>query len=63
VDLVPQSCTTQGFVAFDVFQGKEMTYHNWHPINQFLPLAVELFGCLHKQANLFWHNCVNAIWS
>jgi hypothetical protein len=28
VDLVPQSCTTQGFVAFDVFQGKEMTYHN-----------------------------------
>ncbi len=30
--------------------------HKWrtHPLNQFLPLVVEVFGCLHKQANLFY---------
>jgi hypothetical protein len=34
-------CTIQGFVAFDVIQVKEMNYCNWHPIDQFLPLAIE----------------------
>jgi hypothetical protein len=41
----------------------ERSYHNWHPTNQFLPFAIEVFGCLHKHANVFLHDCVNAIWS
>jgi hypothetical protein len=28
VDLLPQSCATQGFVTFDVAQTKERNYHN-----------------------------------
>jgi hypothetical protein len=30
--------------------------HKWkaHPLNQFLPLAVEVFGYLHNQANVFY---------
>ncbi len=59
--LVPQSCTIQGFFAFDVGQAKERSYHNQHLINQFLPLAIEVFGCLHKQADMFLHDCANAI--
>jgi hypothetical protein len=63
VDLLPQSCATQGFVTSDVVQAKKRNYHNQRPINQFLPLAIEVFGCLHKHANVFLHDCVNAIWS
>jgi hypothetical protein len=28
VDLLPQSCTIQGFATFDVVQAKEMSYHD-----------------------------------
>jgi hypothetical protein len=47
-DLFPWSCATQGFVAFDAIQAKDYSYHNQHSIDQFLPLIVEVFGCLHK---------------
>jgi len=63
VDLHPQSCTTQGFVASNVAQAKKRSYHDQHPTNQFLPLVVEVFRCLHKQTDVFLHNCANAIWS
>ncbi len=63
VNLFFQSCTIQRFVAFNATQAKERGYHNWHPTNPFLPLAIEVFGCLHKQINVFLHNCANAIWS
>jgi hypothetical protein len=61
--LLLQFCTIQRFIAFDETQAKKKNYHNQHLIDQFLPLAIELFGCLHKHANMFLHNCVNAIWS
>jgi hypothetical protein len=61
VDLLPQSCTTLGFVSSDVTQAKEKSYYNRHPIDQFLPLTIEIFGCLHKHANVFLYNCANAI--
>jgi hypothetical protein len=35
----------------------------WHPINQFLPLTIEVFGCLNKHYNVFLHDYANAIWS
>jgi hypothetical protein len=60
-DLFPWSCTTQRFVTFDVVQ--EQNYCDWHPADQFLPLVVEVFRCLHKQVDVFLHNCANAIWS
>jgi hypothetical protein len=28
LDLLPQSCTIQGFATFDVIQAKERSYHN-----------------------------------
>jgi hypothetical protein len=61
--LFPRSYTTQGFIAFDVAQAKERNYYNQHPTDQFLSLAIEVFGYLHKQIGVFLHNCANAIWS
>ncbi len=63
MDLFPRSCTTQGFAAFDVAHAKERSYCNQHPIDQVLPLIIEVFGCLHKHVNVFLHDCINAIWS
>jgi hypothetical protein len=42
---------------------KTKSYHDWHPTNQFLPLTIEIFGCLHKHVNVFIHNYANANWS
>jgi len=63
VDLFIRSCTTQKFVASNAILAQKKNYRNWHPINQFLPLAIEVFGCLHKHANAFLHNYANDIWS
>jgi hypothetical protein len=62
-NLLPWSYATQGFVASNVVQAKEISYHNRHPIDQFLPFSIEVFDCLHKHANVFLHNCANAIWN
>jgi hypothetical protein len=40
VDLLPWSCTIQRFTASDKIQAKENSYHNQHPINQFLPVTI-----------------------
>jgi hypothetical protein len=61
--LLPHSCTTQRFVALNIAQAKERSYHNQHPIDQFLPLAIEVFDCLHKHVDVFLHDCVIVIWS
>jgi hypothetical protein len=62
-NLLHQSCATQGFATFDAAQAKERSYRNQHPTDQFLPLAIEVFGCLHTHVNVFLHNYANAIWS
>jgi hypothetical protein len=62
-DFLPRSCITQGFVALDVTQAKEKSYCNRHPIDQFLPLVIEIFACLHKHADVFLRYYANAIWS
>jgi len=46
-----------------VVQAKETNYFNRHPTDQFFPLAIEIFGRLHKQADVFLDNCANAIWN
>jgi hypothetical protein len=43
-NLFPRSCTTQGFVVWGATQAKERSYYNRHPIDQILPLAIEIFG-------------------
>jgi hypothetical protein len=48
VDLFPWSCATQRLVASDAVQAKERSYLDRHFTDQFLPLAIEIFGCLHK---------------
>jgi hypothetical protein len=63
MDLLPQFYTTQGFVALDATQTKERSYYNRHPIDQFLPLEIEIFGCLHKHVDVFLHDYANAIWN
>jgi hypothetical protein len=63
MNLLPRSYTTQGFVASDAVEAKERSYCNRHLTNQFFPLVIEIFGCLHKHANMFLHDCANAIWS
>jgi hypothetical protein len=63
VDLFPWSCATQRFVVLDVAQTKKQCYCDWHLVDQFLLLAVDVFECLHKYANVFLHKCANAIWS
>jgi hypothetical protein len=60
-DLFPQSSTTQGFATSNAVQTKERNYRNRHPINQFLLVAIEVFGCLHKLVDVFLHDCANAI--
>jgi hypothetical protein len=62
-DLFPQSCATQGFVAFNPAWAKERSYRNQHLSDQFFPLAIEIFKCLHKQAYVFLNDCANDIWS
>jgi len=54
---------TQRFSIFDAAQAKERNYRNQHPTNQILPLTIEVFGYLHKHADVFLHDCVNAIWN
>jgi hypothetical protein len=60
-NLFSQSYTTQGFAAFNVTQAKEKNYYDQHPTDRYLSLTIEVFGCLHKQANVFLHKCVNVI--
>ncbi len=61
--LLPQSCAIQGFTTSYVTQTKERSYCNRHPTDQFLPLTIEIFGYLHKYANVFLQDCANDIWS
>jgi hypothetical protein len=51
------------FVAFDGTQAKERSYYDQHPTNEFLPLTIETFICLHKQDGVFLHDYANTNWS
>jgi hypothetical protein len=61
--LLCQSCTTRSFVAYEVAQAKKKSYHDRHLIDHFLPLVIEVFGCLDKQVYVFLHDCANAMWN
>jgi hypothetical protein len=42
------------FAIFDATQVKKQSYHDSHFVDQFLPVAMEIFGYLHKLANVFF---------
>jgi hypothetical protein len=52
-------CRVATMVAAQV---KEGLYHNWHLEDVFLPLVIEIFGCIHQQANNFLHQCASMVW-
>jgi hypothetical protein len=63
MDLLLQSWSIQGIAASKTIQTKKRSYLDWHLANQFLPLAIEIFSYLCKEANDFLHNCANVVWS
>jgi hypothetical protein len=40
-----------------------MSYHDRHPKDNFIPLAIVIFGCLHQHADNFFLQYVNVAWS
>jgi hypothetical protein len=40
-----------------------VSYHNQHPMDDFIPLAIEMFWCLHWKVDDFLHHCANMAWS
>jgi hypothetical protein len=42
-------------------QTKVVLYRDQHP-NDFIPLIIEIFECLHQQADNFFHQCANMAW-
>jgi hypothetical protein len=38
-------------------------YYNWYLADQFSPLAIKVFGCLHQHVDDFSHLCANMTWS
>jgi hypothetical protein len=44
------------FLVSEVVQAKEKSYHDRHPTDHFLSLAIEVFGCLDKQVDVFLHD-------
>jgi hypothetical protein len=63
VNCLRWSCVTQRFATSKVAQAKERSYYDRHPMNHFLTLAIEVFGCLDKQVDVFLHNCADAMWN
>jgi len=49
------------YLRCNLSQRKELSQLT--PINQFLPLTIEIFDCLHKHVDVFLHDCANVIWS
>jgi hypothetical protein len=47
-DLVSQATFSQGMVVTIVAQANIMSYCNRHPKDDFIPLTIKIFGCLHQ---------------
>jgi hypothetical protein len=41
---------------------KVVSYHDQHLEDDFILLAIEIFGYLHQQIDDFFHQCVNITW-
>jgi hypothetical protein len=50
-------------IVMIVVQTNIAPYCDQHLENVFILLNVEIFKCLHQQANNFFHRCANITWS
>ncbi len=50
INLIVQVIISQNMIAMIVAQANNKLYHNGHPIDVFLPLAIKIFECLHQHA-------------
>jgi hypothetical protein len=46
-DLVLRITFSKGMAKMIVVETKVVSYHDQHPKDNFIPLAIEIFGCLH----------------
>jgi hypothetical protein len=61
-DLVSWPTFSHGVVTSSVvIQVKEKLYRDCYLMAMFFPLAIEIFGCFHQQANNFLYQCVNMV--
>jgi len=58
VNLVSWVTFSQGVATMIIAQAKIVSYCVWHPKDDFILLAIEIFGCLHQQVNDFLH-CID----
>jgi hypothetical protein len=56
VDLVLWIVISHGVVMTIATQAKEKIYHNQFLMDMFILLIIEVFKCLHQQANEFFHH-------
>jgi hypothetical protein len=61
VDLFLQACIIQRLLLRMQLKSRKGAIAIDTPIDQFFPLAIEVFNYLHKHANMFFHDYVNAI--
>jgi hypothetical protein len=47
IDLVSHVTLSHGVVVTMVVQVKDRLYHNYYPMDMFLPFAIKVFRCLH----------------
>jgi hypothetical protein len=48
-NLVSRDISSKGIMAtMIIVQAKVVSYHNQHLEDDFIPLAIEIFGCLHN---------------
>ncbi len=61
VDLFLRACIIQRLLLRMQLKPRKGVIAIDTPIDQFLPLAIEVFNYLHTHANMFLHDYVNAI--
>ncbi len=62
INLVWQTASSSRVAMAMVLHAKKRFYHSRHLSGSIFPLAIEVFGCLHQQANKFLCQCANMVW-
>jgi hypothetical protein len=59
-NLVQWASTTTTHATIIIAQDKAQSYIEWAPRNDFIPLAIETYGCFHPHFDSFLSSCVHA---
>ncbi len=57
IDMVQQALMTTTHAMMIVVQEKTWSYTEWAPSDDFIPLAIETYGCLHFRFDSFLITC------